>query len=332
MSERSLPDLASQRLGGRVVYANDEFFAPKENLLLPTAPMFDPARYTDRGKWMDGWETRRRREPGHDWCVVRLGVPGIVREVVVDTAHFRGNHPESAAIDAVWTDREPDRWDGDAPEWVSLVPATPLSGDAANRFRVEDDRPWTHLRLSIHPDGGVARLRVHGEAIPDWERIASDATTGGIEVAATPRGGTVVACSDEFFGAPGNLLLPGDSEGMWDGWETRRRRGPGHDWVVVRLGRRALVERIEIDTRHYKGNHPASAAVEGIDAPGAGPQELTAEGTPWVELVPRTTLRPDVAHVFEPPDLVPAAATHVRLSIHPDGGVARLRVLGALLD
>jgi allantoicase len=332
MSALPLPDLASARLGGRVVYANDEFFAPKESLILATAPVFDPARYTDRGKWMDGWETRRRREPGHDWCVVRLGAPGIVREVVVDTAHFRGNHPESAAIDAAWIDREPDRWDAAGPEWASLVPVTPLSGDVANRFRVEDDRAWTHVRLSIHPDGGVARLRVYGEAVPDWERIVRQDPAGRIEVAATPRGGMVVACSDEFFGAPGNLLLPGDSQGMWDGWETRRRRGPGHDWVVVRLGRRAHIGRVEIDTRHFKGNHPASAVVEGIDAPGATPESLTAEGAPWAELLSNTSLRPDVAHVFEPPDLVPGPATHVRLSIHPDGGVARLRVFGAPLD
>jgi allantoicase len=332
MSALPLPDLASAQLGGRVVYANDEFFAPKENLILATAPVFEPARYTDRGKWMDGWETRRRREPGHDWCVVRLGAPGIVREVVVDTAHFRGNHPESAAIDAARIDREPERWDGGAPEWASLVPPAPLSGDAENRFRVKDDRAWTHVRLAIHPDGGVARLRVHGEAVPDWERIVREGPAGRIEVAAIPRGGMVVACSDEFFGAPGNLLLPGDSQGMWDGWETRRRRGPGHDWVVVRLGRRAHIERVEIDTRHFKGNHPASAVVEGIDAPGAAPESLSAEEASWAELVSNTSLRPDVAHVFEPPDLTPGAATHVRLSIHPDGGVARLRVFGAPLD
>jgi allantoicase len=332
VSAPSLPDLASQRLGGRVVYANDEFFAPKENLVLVTAPVFDPTRYTDRGKWMDGWETRRRREPGHDWCVVRLGAPGVVREVVVDTTHFRGNHPESAAIDATRIDREPARWDGGALEWASLIPPTSLSGDAANKFSVENDRPWTHVRLSIYPDGGVARLRIHGEAVPDWGRIVGEAEAGRIEVAAISRGGMVVACSDEFFGAPGNLLLPDDSQGMWDGWETRRRRGPGHDWVVVRLGRRAHIERVEIDTRHFKGNHPASAVVEGIDAPGAAPESLTAEAASWAELVSSTSLRPDVAHVFKPPELTPGAATHVRLSIYPDGGVARLRVFGAPLD
>ncbi|CAN5824433.1 allantoicase [soil metagenome] len=326
-----LPDLAARRLGGRVLYANDEFFAPKENLNLEAEPVFDPARYTDRGKWMDGWETRRRREPGHDWCVVRLGVPGVIREVVVDTAHFRGNHPESAAVDAASLAAEPDHWEAGDVDWLPIVPPTQLAGHSANRFRVEDDRPWTHVRFSIHPDGGVARLRVHGEAAPDWESMAREAPEGRVEVAAIPRGGMVVACSDEFFGGPGNLLLPGESEGVWDGWETRRRRGPGCDWVVVRLGRRVKVDRIEIDTRHYKGNYPASARVEAVDATGADPEALLAEEALWKEVVSETSLRPDVAHVFEPPELTPAAATHVRLSIHPDGGVARLRVLGTPL-
>ncbi|MGH7565566.1 MAG: allantoicase [Gemmatimonadota bacterium] len=321
-----LPDLASGALGGRAILANDEFFAPKENLVLDTAPVFDPARYTDRGKWMDGWETRRRREPGNDWCVVRLGVRGIVRGVIVDTAHFRGNHPESASVEGAHVDTENGVWDEVG--WTSLVPRTPLAGDSANRFRVKAERSWTHVRLSIFPDGGVARLRVHGEAMPDWEHLERTAGPDGVEVAAIPRGGIVVASSDEFFGAPHHLLLPGDPQGMWDGWETRRRRGPGHDWVVVRLGRRTRVERVEIDTRHFKGNSPESARVEGIDAPGAGVEDLTADGAEWRELVPRARLRPDDEHLFEPPDLAPAEATHVRLSIFPDGGVARLRVQG----
>lgn len=321
-----LPDLASEALGGRAIRANDEFFAPKENLVLDTAPVFDPARYTDHGKWMDGWETRRRREPGNDWCVVRLGVRGIVRGVIVDTAHFRGNHPESASLEAARLEVEPGDWDD--VEWASLVPRSPLSGDSANRFPVADERPWTHVRLSIFPDGGVARLRVHGDVAPDWGLLERSPGPGGVEVAAIPRGGAVVASSDEFFGAPHHLLLPGNPEGMWDGWETRRRRGPGNDWVVVRLGRRTMVERVEIDTLHYKGNYPESARVEAIDAPGASVEELTADGAVWRELVPRTRLRADHAHSFEPPVLATAEATHVRLSIFPDGGVARLRVQG----
>lgn len=325
-----LPDLASARLGGRPVAANDEFFAPKESLVLDAAPVFDAVRYTDRGKWMDGWETRRRREPGHDWCVVRLGVPGVVRGVVVDTAHFRGNHPESASVDAARLGDEPERWE-DA-EWVSLVPRLPLAGDASNRFRVIDERPWTHVRLSIFPDGGVARLRIHGEATPDWAELSRSERPGEIEVAAISRGGVVIACSDEFFGAPNHLLLPGEPQGMWDGWETRRRRGPGHDWVIVRLGHRARVRQIEIDTRHFKGNYPGSARVEAIDVAEAVTADLTAEDAAWRELLAPTPLRPDVAHVFALPDLIPTDASHVRLSIFPDGGVARLRVRGTLLE
>ena len=324
----ALPDLASRALGGRAIAANDEFFAPKENLVVETEPVFDADRYTDRGKWMDGWETRRRREPGNDWCVVELGVPGIVRGVVVDTAHFRGNHPESASVEAVRIGSTAERWESLA--WEALVPRSPLTGDNRNVFRVDDGRTWSHLRLSIFPDGGVARLRVHGEAVPDWERIAGASDHGDVEVAAVTRGGMVLSSSDEFFGAPHHLLLPGEPEGMWDGWETRRRRGPGNDWVVVRLGRRTEIETIEIDTRHFKGNFPESARVEAIDAADATTGELIADGVGWREVLPRTRLRPDVRHRFEPPALASMVATHVRLSIFPDGGVARLRVLGKL--
>ena len=323
----SLPDLASRRLGGSAVAANDEFFAPKENLLLEGDAAFDPARYTDRGKWMDGWETRRRREPGNDWCVVRLGVPGVLRGVVVDTAHFRGNHPESASVEGVRLDVEPARWDD--VEWAPLVSRSTLEGDTKNAFDVDEPRLCTHVRLSIFPDGGVARLRVHGDATPDWESIAR--MDGAVEVASIPRGGSVVGSSDGFFGAPHHLLLPDDPQGMWDGWETRRRRGPGNDWVVVRLGHRARIEGIAIDTRHFKGNYPESARVEGLDADGAGPPELLREDAGWREILPRTKLAPDAVQVFESPALSPVGATHVRLSIYPDGGVARLRVYGALL-
>ena len=325
-----LPDLASARLGGRAVVANDEFFAPKENLVLDAAPVFDPARYTDRGKWMDGWETRRRREPGHDWCVVRLGAPGVVRGVVVDTAHFRGNHPRGAFLDASRLATEPERWED--VEWSPLVPESTLAGDARNSFAVSDGGPWTHVRLSILPDGGVARLRVHGEAAPDWALLSRTERAGDVEVASIPRGGVVIACSDEFFGAPNHLLLPDESEGMWDGWETRRRRDSGHDWVIVRLGHRVRIERVEVDTRHFKGNYPGSASVEGIRATDGASEDLTGDDAAWREVVPRRPLRPDVAHILEPPELSPTEATHVRLSIFPDGGVARLRVRGTLLD
>ena len=276
-----------------------------------------------------GWTAGRRADggsPGTTGAWSSSGVPGIVRGIVVDTAHFRGNHPESASVEAVRIDSPAQRWESLA--WEALLLRSPLTGDSRNVFPVDDGRVWSHLRLSIFPDGGVARLRVHGVAVPDWERIEGASDHADVEVAAVTRGGMVLSSSDEFFGAPQHLLLPGEPAGMWDGWETRRRRGPGNDWVIVRLGRRTEVRAIEIDTRHFKGNFPESARVEAIDAADATDAELTADDAGWREVLPRTRLRPDVRHRFQPPELVPMEATHVRLSIFPDGGVARLRVMG----
>lgn len=296
-------DLAARRLGGMVVEANDEFFAAKENLLDPAPPVYVPGRYTDRGKWMDGWETRRRREPGNDWCVVRLGVPGVVHEAVVDTTHFRGNHPESLSLDGR-TERA---------GWTELLPRTPLDADAEQRFRVAAPIRVTHVRLNIYPDGGVARLRLPGEPVPDLRGVAG--ADGRLDLAATANGGQVVACSDMRFSAPGHLLMPGDAVDMGDGWETRRRRGPGHDWLVVRLAEEAAIERVEVDTTHYKGNYPESCAVEACRAPDAGHGDVPGDG--WVTVVSRTELRPHARHVFPSRDVAPA--THVRLAIYPDG-------------
>lgn len=326
MSDRlpSLIDLASARVGGRAVAANDEFFAPKRNLLSPRAPIVREGRYTDRGKWMDGWETRRRREPGHDWCIVRLGIAGVVRAVTVDTAHFRGNYPEACSLDALALPR------GGAARslaahrgWIEILPRAPLRGDAANKFPISHDSRVTHVRLNIHPDGGVARLHVWGEARPDWPRLARSRRP--IDLAAVTHGGLPLAASDQFFSYPLNLLMPDAPGSMGDGWETRRRRGPGHDWVVLRLGHRGIPARVEIDTTHFKGNFPESASLEGCDAPGLDPFAVPGDDAGWRELLARTSLRADARHAFP---LDADAVTHVRLNIFPDGGVARLRLYG----
>ncbi|HEY6224172.1 MAG TPA: allantoicase, partial [Gemmatimonadales bacterium] len=226
-----LIDLASARVGGRALLASDEFFAPKANLLKPGRAVFLEGKYTSRGKWMDGWETRRRRTPGFDWCIVQLGVPGVVRAVTVDTHHFKGNHPEacSLAAAALASVPKPAALKKAAERWPELLARSPLGPDRENEFAVAGDAPVTHVRLHIHPDGGVARLRLWGEARPDWARLRS--RSGAIDLAAVQHGGVPLAASDEFFSEPINLLLPGPSVNMGDGWETRRRRGPGHDWV-----------------------------------------------------------------------------------------------------
>jgi allantoicase len=321
-----LVDLAAKRLGGMVVAANDEFFAPKERLLEPEPPVFVPGRYTDRGKWMDGWETRRRRDPGSDWCVVRLGVPGVVRGVVVDTTHFRGNQPEGFSLDGLAAEASAAMPEVGEPGWLPLLGRTPLEADAEQRFAVDAPVRVSHVRLTIHPDGGVARLRLHGEPLPDLRVLAGPG--GRIDLAAAVNGGEAVAASEETFASRHHLIAPGDAVDMGDGWETRRRRGPGHDWCVVRLGAEGTIERVELDTTHYKGNHPDRAGLEACHAPDAGVTEVPPDG--WWTLVPASRLGPHARHAFAVDD--PRPATHVRLAIHPDGGVSRLRVLGRVSD
>ena len=327
-----LVDLASARLGGAVLAANDEFFAPKENLLKPETPISIPDKYTDRGKWMDGWETRRRRTPGHDWCIVRLGVPGVIKSIVVDTAFFRGNYPSHCSIDGCSAPETADvaALTSPATAWQPLLSDSELRGDAQNTFAIESPRRVTHVRLNIFPDGGVARLRLLGEALPDWRRVLDEACE--IDLAAIVHGAHVVDTSDRFFGEPSNMLMPYPAANMGDGWETKRRRGPGHDWVVIRLAAEGTIRRVELDTAHFKGNYPESCSMDAAvveDVEGTVSADATSTvSAPWKPLLPRTSLAPDRVHVFES-ELAPALpATHVRLNIYPDGGVSRLRMVG----
>ncbi|HZJ00577.1 MAG TPA: allantoicase [Gemmatimonadaceae bacterium] len=319
-----LIDLASERLGGSVIIANDEFFAPKESLLKQSAPEWREGVYTERGKWMDGWESRRRRTPGHDWAIIRLGAPGIVRGVVIDTSFFTGNFPERASVDMTSVDGTPSaEWlTGTEARWEQVLAETKLKGDTKNEIEMNSARRVTHLRLNIFPDGGVARFRVHGEVVAADSMFTE---VREIDLAAMANGGYVVECSDMHYGHRQNLILPGRSTHMGDGWETRRRRGPGNDWTIVRLARRGTVERIELDTDHFKGNAPGSVMLEASDT-GNISGKFDASKVEWRKLVSETPVQPHTWHHFNVAD--PGPATHVRLNIYPDGGVARLRLFG----
>jgi allantoicase len=321
-----LIDLAARRLGGMVLQADDEFFAAKENLLDPMDPRFDPDHYGDRGKEMDGWETRRRRDlPGVDRCIVRLGVPGVVEAVIVDTAFFRGNFPDAFELEGCVSE-------GGAPTedtpWFPLRERTPLRGDELQRFSVDHPRRVTHVRFTIVPDGGVARLRILGRGVPDLHRAADG--NGRLDLVAAINGGRAVACSDQFFSSPHNLVMVGDARDMADGWETRRRRGPGEDRAVLELAAPGTVERIEVDTTHFKGNYPDRIVVESLYRPDADPAELLGDDPDWVTLVPPSPTQPHLRHVFDAVERV--EATHLRLRVLPDGGVARLRAFGVVSE
>jgi len=315
-----LPDLAVRSLGGSVMAASDELFAERENLIVAAPPGHRAATFGHKGQVYDGWETRRRRTPGHDWTIVRLGLPGVVRGVVVDTAHFTGNYPPEVSVEGTSAEGypAPDELAGAA--WTPLVPRSPVGGDTANPFPVGATERFTHVRLCIYPDGGVARLRVHGEPVPDPRLLPP----GGLDLAALEHGGEVTGCSNRFYGSPRNLISPGLARVMGEGWETARRRDDGNDWVELRLAGAGVVRLAELDTTWFLGNAPGWASLRAGDARAAGPDGPAA----WSGLLPRTRLLPDTRHRF-PVDGV-AEATHVRLDVFPDGGMARLRLWGEL--
>jgi allantoicase len=343
------PDLLQPRLGAEVEWASDEFFAPRHRLIQPEPPVWRAGVYDEHGKWMDGWETRRRRGGGHDSCIVRLGLRGVVRGVDIDTTHFDGNQPVAAMIEA---------WDGagsppaDAP-WRPLVPETPLGPSRQHRMAVDGAPPSTHLRLHIYPDGGVARLRAYGEVVCDWSRRDPGALW---DLAAVESGGQAIAASDQHFGSMHNLNLPGRGRDMGDGWETRRRRGPGNDWVILRLGHPGSIDRVEVDTAHFKGNYPhrcslraallegggrtserVERAAGGVNLGEAGVTDLatieTALGPAsetWPLLLGERPLQADSLHTWSDELAELRTVSHVRLDIYPDGGVSRLRLWGRI--
>jgi allantoicase len=327
----SLADLASARVGGRAIAANDDFFAPKTNLVKPEPPIFVPGRFTARGKWMDGWESRRRRTPGHDWCVIALGMRGTVRGVDVDTSFFTGNYPSHCSIDALDAAGPLSKTvvAAEGAPWRTILPRAPLQGNSHNYFAIDAAAAgslaaaWTHLRLNIYPDGGVARFRVYGDAVVDWRRTARGGRA--VDLAAITNGGLVLAASDMHFGAKDNMIMPGRAKNMGDGWETRRRRGPGYDWAVVRLGRPGVVSLVEIDTNHFKGNYPDRASLEGCLA-----SDGAWETAEWREILPETRLKPHHRHRFSKELRRGGPVSHVRLNIFPDGGISRLRVHGTV--
>ena len=323
----SFVDLASERFGGRVLVANDEFFAEKENLLKPDAPVFAAGRDDDRGQGLEGGEWRRRREPGDGWGIGRLGLPGRSHAITVDTSHFLANFPEACSVEACAAPEDSDAGAlADSDAWTEILTRTPLEGNAENRFEIEAAERLTHVRLRIYPDGGVARLRVWGRVLPDWERLSK--TQEAIDLVAVQHGGRPVACSNEFYGGTLNLIRPDRSKTMADGWETGRRRGPGHDWVILQLGRPGVVESVEVDTAFFKGNFPDSCSLEGCET--EDEEALSRGEVSWFPLLPQVKLMPDHRHVFNEGLAPHSRVTHVRVYIYPDPGASRLRLCGTL--
>ncbi|MCP1602917.1 allantoicase [Pseudomonas citronellolis] len=315
-------NLADERLGSKVISVTDEWFAAASRMLQPTPAVWKEGVFDDNGKWMDGWESRRKRFEGYDHAVIRLGVPGSIKGVDIDTSFFTGNFPPSASLDGCFVaEGEPN----DDTQWSEVLSSVELQGNSHHYHEISDERPYTHLRLNIYPDGGVARLRVYGIPFRDW---AKQNPNEQVDLAAALNGGRALACSDEHFGRMSNILNPGRGVNMGDGWETGRRRTPGNDWVIVALGHAGIVEKIVVDTLHFKGNYPESCNVQAAFVKGGTDSQIATQSLYWRELLPSQKLQMHNEHTFIEQIKELGPITHVRLNIFPDGGVSRLRLFG----
>ena len=317
-------DLAAERLGGKVLYATDDFFAEKENLIKSGRGIFITDKYTDRGKWMDGWESRRKRTPGHDWAVVKLATSGQVMGFDIDTNFFLGNHPPYASIEAAYihSDNIITDWDSASVEWKEILPKSFLDAGSQNFYECNSTELFTHIRLHIYPDGGVARLRVYGEVFKDWDEVTVDEE---IDLMAAINGGLALDCNDMFFSAMENLTMPNRGANMGDGWETKRNRTPNNrDWVILKLATIGTIKRIIVDTCHFKGNYPDSCMIEGCLS--ENNEDVINDKVEWTVITPNHKLSADNEHEYKIDNA--SLYSHVRLNIYPDGGISRLRIFG----
>lgn len=318
-------DLANPRLGAKALHASDDFFAEVARMLNPEPAQFVPGKFDTNGKWMDGWESRRKRVAGHDWALVKLGVKGRIRGFDVDTSHFVGNYPPAVSIEATVSDSDAvDALQGAA--WTEILPATPLGPSSHHLLEIANDGVWTHLRVNIYPDGGIARLRVYGQPVGGLEGAGPDQL---VDLVALENGGRPVSWNDASFGSSAtSLLLPGRGVNMGDGWETRRRREPGNDWCVLELGAPGIIEKVEVDTAFFKGNYPDRCSLQAAYVQGGTDQSATTQSMFWPVLLPEQKLSMDAVHTFAEQLTALGPVTHVRFNIFPDGGVSRLRLWG----
>jgi allantoicase len=323
----SLIDLASEKLGGKALLCSDDFFAEKENLLKPGRGIFIADKYTDRGKWMDGWESRRKRTPGYDWCIIKLGASGKIKGLDIDTNFFLGNHPPFASVEVCCMEGNPtnEHLISDNIKWTEILSKSHLEPGSQNFFEINNDEIWTHLRLNIYPDGGVARLKVYGEVYKNWTLVKENEI---IDLASANNGAKSILCNDMFFSHMDNLLMPSRGANMGDGWETKRNRTPNNrDWVIVKLAHIGQIEKILVDTCHFKGNFPDTCSIEGINTSDDS-YDFTSSNIEWKEILPKQKLKADFEHFFQNEITSKESFTHVRLNIFPDGGISRLRLFG----
>ena len=314
-------NLASPKAGAHIVDVSDEFFAKCDRMLSDTDPIFIDDKYDDHGKWMDGWESRRKRVEGNDWAIIGLGGKCSIQEIIIDTSHFTGNYPPKGSLDF----SSKNVYEPGSMAWQTLLEKKSLKGDQVNEFKPTTNENVTYVRLNIFPDGGVARLRLLGDLIPFSQDLSKD-----IELSALKNGGKIIGYNNAHYGDVNALLSEGRGTTMGDGWETRRRRVPGNDFIIIELGKPGIISNVELDTCHFKGNFPDRSSIQTIDLKNEKDKLKAFESSgEWEFLLGEQKCKADHIHSFGKDALLhKKTVSHVRLNIYPDGGVSRLRIFG----
>ena len=321
---RNTVNLAEPKFGSKVIYKTDQFFGAASRILNSQKPIFKEEVYDNHGKWMDGWETRRKRKAGHDYLIIKLGRPGKIFDVDIDTSFFSGNQPSQASLQACYSKNKPSK----NTNWKTILNKKKLGPDKNHNFKIKNHSTFNFIKLNIFPDGGVARLKLIGKI--DLEKI--NLKGKNVNLSLILNGSTIVSCNNEHFGKAENVLSPGVGINMGDGWETRRSRGKNFDWIIIKFGKHGIINKLEIDTHHFKGNYPDTfTAQSALVSNKVNSKKMVKNSKKWKLLLGKTKLKPNKKHSFKSKTFKKNKVNYLRINIFPDGGISRIRAFGQVI-
>ncbi len=314
-------NLADPRIGSKIIYKTDEFFASANRILKINPPVFKDGLFDKHGKWMDGWETRRRRSKGFDYIILKLGKPGKIFDVDIDTTHFNGNQPTHASVEGCLSKNKPNK----KTKWFHLLGKKKLGANRNHSFKSQNKSVFNYIRLNIFPDGGVARLRLYGKIEIEKNFLSRK----NINLTSVLNGASIIGCNNEHFGRAENIIAPGKGKNMGDGWETRRSRGKNFDWLIIKFGKPGLIKKLEIDTHHFKGNYPDTCSIQTANITKDLPNKSIVNNSKnWKFILNKSKLSAHKKHIFKKFIIKRSRENYLRINIYPDGGISRIRAFG----
>ena len=314
-------NLADPRIGSKIIFKTDDFFAAAHRILNIDAPVFKDGLFDKHGKWMDGWETRRRRSKGFDYLILKLGKPGKIFDIDIDTTHFNGNQPTHASLEGCFSKTKPNK----KTKWTLLLGKKKLGPHQNHGLKSQNKSIFNYIKLNIFPDGGVARLRLYGKI----EMEKNILNYKNINLTSVLNGASIVGCNNEHFGRAENIIAPGKGKNMGDGWETRRSRGKNFDWLIIKFGKPGLIKKLEIDTHHFKGNYPDTCSIQTANISKNLSNKLIVNNSKnWKFILNKSKLSANKKHVFKKFLIKRNKENYLKINIHPDGGISRIRAFG----